>query len=961
MSESESPVDSRFRIPRGSSDEEIDSDMASVGSSEQPERTHDAGHPSSALLSDTPGLRNAISTATGALRRGLPASKRREPVENTLADVSDSDGDPDDDALASVTLAATGRRAMDNAVLREVAPAGPEPSYPVINPDVSGAGDQAEMMTRLLNTLSSSGKDASSSPAVPALASLKKKIARLSASGKKALPVPLSEPVAGRIERSVAYEKASEELTGKWAGVVQRNRRSKVLSFPMNGPGERIARSTGDVARTFKAANEYEREIDHLLREAGVVNDTQVLDGEERDVNDDLGVANISKEELVERRRELAKVRSLVFHYDQKMKRIKKIKSRKYRRLLKKEKEKLKEIGNVSDGLPEEAAIRAERRRAEERMTLRHKNTSKWVRRQLSRGETRRNPEARAAIEEQLQLHQELKQRQEEEIPDSDHESDSDDSVGEGTEQWDEELHGMKKQLEEDQQRKQNHKKGIMGLRFMQAAQERKRKEAIALLNEMGNEVSEDEDDDENEIARDMQPVGRQAFAGAQVKESEKSKKQPSATDVDANVLDDDDFVNGEEGDDAHALKERVINEYEESAKNGTAGISSGAAGKLSQTIMGASTVKSGFTTALGGRLKADSNKSWANNVSSGAEKVTGTEEDLTSRGVATESDGKKNAANQNPWLNTVSADVGNVTAFEGGEKPRSKLANDEDNDDKNNVSAVVTSRDGAQKSSKKRLRFNGNMQGVERSKENRDVLNDKPRNFADDGDRDGEGDLARMSFVAKAFSGIGGADEADFQTMKDTEISRSLPTAKDLGAEVLPGWGSWDGAGMKKKERAESAFARAARERLEAARKNAISKRKDRKLAHVILDEKRVKQAAELTLASVPFPFTSAKQWQRELDTPVCQELLSGNAFSAGVAPRVKKKAGVVIEPLRHGALTNPKKRRRIEERLKEEKEREKDSAERGTKRRKGKKGVIDLRRERAGKRSASRKALLS
>ena len=70
----------------------------------------------------------------------------------------------------------------------------------------------------------------------------------------------------------------------------------------------------------------------------------------------------------------------LLFFQD---KRQSKIKSRKYRKILKKQKEKSKmtvdELRAVNPEEAEELAEKHTRDRALERITLRHRNTSKWV------------------------------------------------------------------------------------------------------------------------------------------------------------------------------------------------------------------------------------------------------------------------------------------------------------------------------------------------------------------------------------------------------------------------------------------------------------------------------------------------------------------------------------------------------------------------------------------------------
>lgn len=53
--------------------------------------------------------------------------------------------------------------------------------------------------------------------------------------------------------------------------------------------------------------------------------------------------------------------------------------------------------------------LKAEQVRAQERMSLRHKNQSKWVKRMLQRGSS--DEETRQAIAEQLQLGNELRQK----------------------------------------------------------------------------------------------------------------------------------------------------------------------------------------------------------------------------------------------------------------------------------------------------------------------------------------------------------------------------------------------------------------------------------------------------------------------------------------------------------------------------------------------------------------------
>ena len=86
-------------------------------------------------------------------------------------------------------------------------------------------------------------------------------------------------------------------------------------------------------------------------------------------------------------------MRTLLFYAEQKEKRAAKIKSKKYRKLRKKDKERhaepalsLEQLDEFDPEAADEERMKLERQRAEERMNLRHKKGSKWAK-QLMRGE----------------------------------------------------------------------------------------------------------------------------------------------------------------------------------------------------------------------------------------------------------------------------------------------------------------------------------------------------------------------------------------------------------------------------------------------------------------------------------------------------------------------------------------------------------------------------------------------
>eukprot|EP00178_Gracilaria_changii_P002885 TRINITY_DN1424_c0_g1_i1.p1 TRINITY_DN1424_c0_g1~~TRINITY_DN1424_c0_g1_i1.p1 ORF type:complete len:875 (+),score=203.66 TRINITY_DN1424_c0_g1_i1:3821-6445(+) len=832
-------------------------------------------------------------------RRQNPAvmsDSDREQVDSDIASLSSDTNDEQsdvDEKLAQVVFAATNRRDLDKRRLREARTVAPVPTHHASqSAPVDEPISQKDMMQRMLSTLSK----ASDGDKGLAIAQLEKKVARLHRDGKKQLSVPLPQPVQGRIERSVAYEKAKETLSEKWADVVHKNRKAERLVFPLNGSTAPIGRNSSDIAANFQPNNEYEQEIQKLLVDARVASEKQLLNGEEKAI-DDLGVSEVSKEQLMERRHQLAKMRSLMFYYERKMKRIKKIKSKKYRRLLKKEREKVAVLVGTDD--EQQALIKAERKRAEERATLRHKNTSKWVRRKLSRAETKHEGDTKAAIEEQLRLHQELVKKQGL-VEDSD-DSDMDSDVGES--EAEEQLKAIEKELVE-YSAKPKQPKGLMGMRFMQAAQERQKKQALELLKEMKD--SEQSDDDGE---------GKVVFKGRRYFNMEKEKENKAST---MHVTEHEDreapgLVEGDDGeDDVEKLSEGIRRVSEENAHNLAVAERNVNRKTDEKKIEKPAELRSKISVDVPKVLVANrtedgvetENNPWLSGKPTvSIEKGDGTDPSST-EGVKKSTKKQKEAQNaksvitseSNPWLQGVkpneSVEKEGGVDFSGTRGVKKNMKKKDAHSAKVSEKSSVEVEDNpwlaGSTTSKKAKR--------KRKREAELMAANTTATIEDDVDT-----VMRMRQVAEAFADAGGAEEADFEQAKRDEVSADMPDAKEVQAEVLPGWGSWGGANVKRRK-TESAFARAARERLAEARRRAVGARKDKGMKHVILEQRRVRGAAALTMARVPFPFAGREEWEMEVRTPVCRELMGGGRFSKVVRPRIGKRAGDVIEPMGAG-----------------------------------------------------------
>lgn len=118
---------------------------------------------------------------------------------------------------------------------------------------------------------------------------------------------------------------------------------------------------------------------------------------------------HLSVEEIEERRSELRKMRELMFRAEIKAKRVSKIKSKTYRKIKRKEKERLGELLAADESDGEDGRMKKDIERAKERATLRHKNTGKWAKQM--RGKESWDGEGRAGIEAMLDRSERLRRK----------------------------------------------------------------------------------------------------------------------------------------------------------------------------------------------------------------------------------------------------------------------------------------------------------------------------------------------------------------------------------------------------------------------------------------------------------------------------------------------------------------------------------------------------------------------
>ncbi|KAG8736053.1 hypothetical protein FRC10_009857 [Ceratobasidium sp. 414] len=323
---------------------------------------------------------------------------------------------------------------------------------------------------------------------------------------KSALSAPLAQRTQDRLDREAAYAATKEEIH-KWAPTMRRIREAEHLAFPLQGPGagKGAGVSNADVVGRFQSSTPMESTISSLLRAAHLSTDAETAATENT-----LAAATVSPEDLAARRAQLRATRELMFRADIKAKRVAKIKSKAYRRMKKREREKLAEIGMDNEGEDEdEERVKAETIRAKERATLRHRTTGKWAQAMRRKGEM--GEEDMDAMHSLVDRSEVLRRK----IMGED-ESSEDDEGGQERDVRELEELGQVDGVGEGAV------KGIMGMKFMKDAVGRADREAAGMADETRLELLglEQDTDAENGLGDETVGgnMGRRVYKPGQVK-----------------------------------------------------------------------------------------------------------------------------------------------------------------------------------------------------------------------------------------------------------------------------------------------------------------------------------------------------------------------------------------------------------------------------------------------------------
>ncbi|XP_058202992.1 uncharacterized protein C57A7.06 [Rhododendron vialii] len=650
---------------------------------------------------------------------------------------------------------------------------------------------------------------------------------------KKSMPIqaPLPKVDREKVERKVAYEQSKKDIT-KWEPLVKKNREAPTLYFDED---RNLGYSTvGAIASEFEPRSEFEKKI------ASLVNDNGVAEAHSKDGARLLELNKISVEDVKDRKDHLAKMRSLLFRHELKAKRIKKIKSKTFHRVLKKDR--LKAVAAEMEMNPEAAkdlAMKQEFERAEERMTQKHKNSSKWAKRILRRGLDIQDEGTRAAISEQLHQHALLtrKMNSMKESTSSDDSSDEDDDID--ISDISDEGHAPKllekakeKTLEVIEEEDEVPKSGVLSLPFMVRGLKKRKEaadeEAKLALEEYESTLKQLGDKTVQEKVKSGTTTGRRVFGAPKKKVEESSKK----------VKVDNYYGNSDSEDNLEAKED--IDAGQDGSSNFQKGVNVDPDLLREESEIGHDPVFKNFDDI----------------VKDPGSKTTYEVAIFTSD---TWKKMKKTSANDNKQIKSGKEVDVNV---KNSSKVLEPTLNDQDLEEigyENDSDSEGQMVDG--------ILSSGTMATYELPSQE---------------------DLIRRAFA-------GDDVEDDFERNKQEVLNEENPEPEK--PILLPGWGQWTHIQQKK---GLPSWMLEEHENAKKKREEVLKKRKDAHLKHVIISEKVDKKAEKLHPKTLPYPYTSLEVFEQSIRMPIGPEYHPMSTIGALNRPQVVKKPGVIIKPIK-------------------------------------------------------------
>ncbi|KAI8631084.1 Utp14 protein-domain-containing protein [Xylariaceae sp. FL1651] len=356
-------------------------------------------------------------------------------------------------------------------------------------------------------------------------------------SKKQKLDVPLARRAQAKLDRSVAYEKTNQSL-GRWLDTVKAMRRTdSSLVFPLPQHETGLARHDNSELTPLNqktAGTELESTIMAIMQESGLSLSTKPK--EQAVVVDEDG-QTISRKAMVQQKR---RERELQSREEARAKRIKKIKSKAYHRVHRKQRErdeiKEREIMAASGEIDSEEEREAlDRQRAMERMGARHRD-SKWAKQANKDGRAAWDEDVRMGVTEMARRDDELRRRIEGRPSKEGSDEDFDDSDDSADSEVDERVKLLRQLKKIDSAEDSEPKSKLMNMEFMRKAEARRKQANDELVADIRRELASDAED-QSESDHGPEDIGRRIFGqpndSKQALKTTKTNKKAKAEKVD--------------------------------------------------------------------------------------------------------------------------------------------------------------------------------------------------------------------------------------------------------------------------------------------------------------------------------------------------------------------------------------------------------------------------------------------
>ncbi|XP_061397523.1 U3 small nucleolar RNA-associated protein 14 homolog A [Musca vetustissima] len=705
---------------------------------------------------------------------------------------------------------------------------------------------------------------------------------------KKVLEKPLEKPAAERIKRTIGYENVKAKLA-KWDAVVASNRSAETQVFPLKSETVYVNTSLNrkPLEQSVKTdlmlqMEELENKYAKMKREhLGDTHDPAELEKQEQQ----LLQKKLTKEELIAKRKELAYLKMREAQKSVKARLQKKIKSKKYHKLLKKQKmqDQIKQFELLQKTNPEAAMEKLnalEKSRVLERASLRHKNTGTWAKNLQIRAKY--DKDVRKDLSEQLQISRELTQKVKDEDSDEEMKEEKKDDVDEDDPEYDPfnpwTTVGKKDKATPSEQEQPNWRKYWLERNDNEKMLEEYKRllneeqEEDESKNEDGSdndeETAQKNDDDENESEHESVDVPK-------VEQKEETKKQTAKTLKRKQV---EKKTTTKSNKNQKLENGWLVEEIDPAAVKSIDDIFDAQEDKIREKLQ----KKLEIINEKGKQIK-ESRKD-KKKYSKGHDPLKNLK-DLSFKTKASRPEIDEELKNE---LDEEEGDA-TVKLNETLDKAMSTKTNDDATESKDKTATTTTDTIDPNKLATVKLKQHGIGFGTVS-----EAMGDVDM---DDEDEDPNAD--QQMTIAQAFEDDDIIADFSRDKTKDSEL-------KDAEIQLsMPGWGSWAGAGISK-------------EQMERRNKRLLlklapeEKRKDENKDGVYINENVNKKLRNHLVSDVPFPFTSLKDYEASIRAPLGRNFVTETAFRLLTRPSVITQKGKIIEPMDESELVKPARKLR-------------------------------------------------